>query len=589
MTRSLRPAASPRRHLPAVAAILLATALCGGLARSAAAQTTGTGGGSDLAGTAATDSTALAPSSGSLLQGGPPQAGGLGGGNNLSNTNGESMRDRIDSALGLGPPSTVEQPAVQFVPAITLLQGWTSNANSVPGASGNAAFTTQIAPSISVNADTRRVQGSFTYAPNFIIYEPSRGENTAAQNLSLHAHTTIVPDAFFVDLSGFAARQTISGGYGPSGTVVQNQSNTSQNYSFSLAPYWLRHAGDIGTVEIGGSVAETAQLVPGGTIVAPAPGLPPTSVQSYSATPTGEHIAFASGEYFGRWLSNAYLTGMQGNGNGVMSGAYRYEALYEAGYAITRRITALASIGWDDIYYGGFPPVRVNSALWNIGAQMTPNPDSQITVRYGRKDGIDAPYVAAVYQLSPRTRITANYSVTLSTDLEQLNNDLLYATTDSFGNPINSFNGQPLLAANNFLGIFTNVYKLTTGSVTGTLLLNRDTFQIGFNHQSQISLNVAEPGLVAYDSTGNYGTLSWQHDLSEVVKAQASVQYGSLEQQTGGISQTATVFAGGAQVSYAISDKLSATLQYSYTSNVYRGPFPGYNVNLILAGLHKTF
>lgn len=74
-------------------------------------------------------------------------------------------------------------------------------------------------------------------------------------------------------------------------------------------------------------------------------------------------------------------------------GGYDNTGEHEGGYAITRNITALATIGWDDLYFSGIPPVRVDEPLWNVGFQFTPNPDSSITVRYGRKDGITAAYV----------------------------------------------------------------------------------------------------------------------------------------------------------------------------------------------------
>jgi hypothetical protein len=586
-----RPLAGSR---PAAVAGLLAATLACSLATAARAQQTDQGSSGGAVGPSLGQSLGepLVPGmSGSLLQSGPAQAGGLGSSVSLPLVPGTTMRERIGAALGLQAPSTVSQPAVQFTPALSVQQGWTSNALNIPGRADDSAFTTIVTPSFALSADTARVQGNLTYAPSLFLYEPSRGQNQVAQNLSGHAHTILLPETLFLDVSAFAAQQTITGGFGPNGTVVQNRSNTAQDYSFSLSPYLQHRFGDIGTAEIGGAVMQTAQLVPGGTVIAVQPGLPPTAVPGQNATAIEEHVAFTSGEAFGRWLSSAYVSATQDSGTGVFAGAWRNTAAYEAGYAVSRRLTLLGTIGWDDLHYGGVPPVRIDTALWNVGVQLTPNPDSQIIVRYGRKDGIDAPFLAAVYVPSPRTRITANYSVTLSTDQEQLRSDLVNASTDPLGNPVDASTGQPLLAGNNFLGLLTSVYRLQVASLVGTLLLNRDTFQIGVNHQHESALNVApgSGGAGLLSLQGTYGSLSWQHDVSEVVKAGLYLQYGVSQSESGAFSQSGTVLIGSAQVSYALSPTLSTSLQYSHTQSSFRSPLPGYSVDYVLAGVRKTF
>ena len=528
---------------------------------------------------------------GSLLQSGPPQPGGSGlGGNLLPTAQGQTMSDRIAGALGLQPASVPGQPAVQLTPAIAVQQGWTNNVLDTPGIAAQSAFITSITPSIAASVDTGRVQATASYAPSLYQYEPSYGQSTVAQNLSAQAHVTLLPDSLFVNLSAFGGQQTITGGLGPTATVVPNNTNTAQDYGFSLMPYWQHRFGGFGIVEIGGTLSEDAQLIPGSVAVAPLPGLPPVNLYNQTMTSTEEHVIFTSGEDFGRWLSNVDVSTTQYGGTGVFVGAYDNTASYEAGYAITHNIMALATIGWDDLYYNGIPPIHIDQPLWNVGVQLTPNPDSSITLRYGTKDGITAAYVNGVYMPTPRLRINANYSATLSTDPQQLNNALPNASTDANGNLVNAQTGQPLLQNNNFLGMLEGVYRLDSTLLSGTLLYDRDTFQLAFNRQRETPLNtIPGGGAIMGSLLSDYGTLSWSHNISDALQSTLSVQYGVAQSSSGSTSFASTVLIGSFGLNWSISDTLHASLQYSHTDSSFGASLPAFAADLVLVGLSKSF
>lgn len=518
----------------------------------------------------------------------PPQPGGIDAGpTTLPTQSGQSLRDRLSSALGVPFASSPTTPALQFTPGIGVQQGWTSNVFATPGNTAVSAFFTNITPSIAVAADTSRVQLSANYAPNFIIYEPSRNQDTIAQNLSGQAHVTLVPDEFYVDASAFASPQSIAGGYGPPGTVVPNQATTAQSYAFSISPYYAHQFGGTGTITTGVSLSEAAQLLSSNS---------PAAFQGYNQTSTStmEFLRLASGEDFGRVLSTVNASGEQSTGTGVLANAYQYTASYQAGYAITHALVALATIGWENLHYSGFPPVNINGPLWNVGAQYTPTPTTSITVRYGRTDGINAAYVNASIAPTARTLITANYSVTLSTDVQQLQSFLPSATTDAAGNLVNAQTGLPLLQNANFMGINDGVYQLQSAVVTASLMLDRDTFQVTFNHQRQIPISSANVSTGLLAQTGTFGSVSWQHDLSRDVQTSLFVQYGTYSAYSG-TGQSSPSFVGSATVSYALSSTLHAMLQYSYTSESYGFTPTGAITSVpavtsvVLVGLQKTF
>jgi uncharacterized protein (PEP-CTERM system associated) len=513
----------------------------------------------------------------SLLQSGPPQAGG---------TRVGDLRDQIAASLGLNQTGDAGAPPIQFTPALQITQEVSSNSPPAAGLK-QTAWITLIQPSLTVSAASERVQGTLVYAPSVQIYETQANQDQVAQNLNGNAHISLLPDRLFLDLNAFAAQQAAAGATGPTNSTVLNRTNSVQTYSFSATPYLRQRLGSFGTVELGGSIGESVQNGQSVT-VATLPGLPPTVIGSQDDTSTEEHLAFTSGEDFGRTLVNSFVSATQSTGTGVLGGAHRNTASFEGGYAVTREITVLGTIGYDDILYSSAPPVRIDSALWNVGVLLVPNPDSQITLRYGRKDGVDAPFAAASYALTARTRLFANYSQQISTDQEQLSTSLANATVDTLGNAVDPSTGAPLLAASNFFGVQSAVLKFETATVGATLLLDRDSFVLSVNHSRQTPQGLAV-GNNAFSSVGTYGSLQWQHDLREDLTASFALEYGVLDMSTAALSQSSTLFTGTATLAYLITPSLSANLSYSHTDTSYRRPFPDQTGELIAVALRKTF
>ena len=527
---------------------------------------------------------------GSLLPSAPPQPGGFATSPGALPTQpGQSLTDRVAGALGKPFATSPGTPAFQVTPSIGLQQGWTSNVFSFPGLPTESAFFTSINPAINVAADTQRLQLNATYNPNLILYEPSRGQDVVAQNLTAQAHGTVVPDEFFIDLSAFAAQQSIAGGYGPPGTTLPNAATNAQDYSISLSPYWMHRFGSVGTAQVGVSVNESAMIVPSGATLATAPGIAAVAVPSQQATTFGEFINLTSGDDFGRLLSIINASGQQSYGTGVLGSGYQYSTSYQAQYAVTHAFSLLGTIGWQDLHYSGFPPVSISGLLWNVGATYAPRPDASITVRYGRTDGIDGAFVNGTYAPTARTLLTVNYSVTVSTDQQQLQAALPVATTDAAGNLVNAQTGSPLLQNNNFLGINPGVYKLESGAITASLLFDRDTFQIAGNHQRETPLSTATAGTPLASELGNFGSLTWQHTVTPAVTTSLMVQYGVSQFGFNATTLQSTVLVGSGMVTYALSSSLTTTLQYSHTTDSFHGQVPGFATDMVVAGVQKTF
>ena len=314
------------------------------------------------------------------------------------------------------------------------------------GGQTKASFITTVTPSLAVSGDSSRITGALNYSPTLYYYSSVAGQNYVGQNLGANAHITLFPDQMFLDVNGFAGTQALNAGVAPAGTVALNRQQTVQSYSFSATPYVTHRFGGWGTLQVGGTLSETTQGALSGSI----PGTGGSNNQNL--TTVQEAASFTSGENFGRFLSSVQLLAIQGSGQGAYAGSYRNTATYQAGYAITHTITALASIGYENINYGGTDPIHIQDATWSAGVKLTPNPDSTITLLYGHQDGVTAAQVNASYAPTARTHIYVNYSEGVTTSLEQLQSTLSTAQFDSQGNAFNAVTGAPLQLVNNFFG-----------------------------------------------------------------------------------------------------------------------------------------
>ena len=581
-------AAPPRVEssaLPRRAAMVVVVAATCGLAAIARAQVASdSGGGGTTTGTT-TGGTASAPAASDAAAG--------------------SLRAQVQSILpGVNQPPAgpTTTPAWTITPGISLQEEWTDNALQTPGNKVSSLITV-VQPSISINGATARLTANLYYSPSLLMYTPESSQNQIGQNLGASGLLTVAPEEFYVQATGFAAVQSLGGAVAPNGMVALNQAQQIQTYNFAVEPYLTHRFGGWGSVQVGAMASQTSAT--------PLSGGPALE----SLTTRQEFANFSSGENFGRTSHSLQLSAVQMTGTGILQGATDNTATYQVGYAITHDIIALASIGWEDINYGGGPGSPIyNDATWSVGAQLTPNPDSSIIVSYGHQQGATSASLNASYAPTASIRLFAQYAAGVTSGVQSLNTTLTGASFDANGHPINSITGQQLSATNNFFGFNPGVYLQRSLALSASWLLPRDTFQATVQQLSQTPVGNAFAGPVLASqgnialaaaiaaSSGTTGTLSWQHDLSAVTSLNAFFQYGVLNNYTplvltngvlsvgaGQQVQNATLLAFGAGVTWQMTKTLTGSLQYSYTSNDYGTGNPGVSANLVILGLQKTF
>jgi uncharacterized protein (PEP-CTERM system associated) len=511
-------------------------------------------------------------------------------------------------AQALTAPETLAPytgPAFIITPALALTQEYTDAGSYSGGGRPQAGFITNVQPSIAVQGETRRLQINLSYAPSAYIFDNGGGQDYVAQNFSGRALVTLIPQTLFVDLRAFGSVQDVFGGYGPGAAVATPTSGIQQDYSFSVSPYLVHRFGSFGTGELGVAYARTLQNsvdTPSGIATLTPFGLQPQSLTNDFAdqdlTTENVHAAFETGEDFGRYNATVLATASDYSGGGVLDDAHRDVFSIDNGYAITRSVTALALVGYEDIRYGGTDPLHINDGIWNVGVRLRPGPDSTITARYGHQDGFDSVLLDAALSPTPRTRVYISYSAGLSTEGETLQNALANADIDSLGDPVDHTTGAPLYFTNDFFGAENNLYRLRQFTASGAWLLDRDTFTLEVDHSSYDLVSSGGIGTGFGSNSGSDVSLSWSHEFTPRLQGTAYVQYGvrsfsAVAPNQAGLLATpggnAPEIAASATAAYLIGPSLTGSLQYSYQRTSQTGGGISQSQNAIILSLVKTF
>ena len=525
------------------------------------------------------------------------------------------LRPYLGTTSGLPVAGSTTGPAWQLSESLDITESFTDNATGSFGLGVGGSnkqqteFATTVAPTLVLTGDTPRVQVNASYSPVASFYAEGTSANTVTQNFNGDALATLVPDALFLDLRGYAAAQSLTRGSGPNNVVYQSPQNLSQNYTLSVSPYFQHTFGGTGTAVVGYSLGYSSNgSLPG------VPGQVASATQTQFLTPQvltlqqltasantnltsqREFASFTTGEDFGQVNVKVAVSDTQDSGNGIYSGATQQFETVDLSYAFNRFITATGEIGHENIRYNGAPPTRIDDMVWSIGGTLTPNPDSSITASYGRQYGEDSALVHAEYAATARLHFFADYTQSLTTTQQQIQNALQTTTVNSSGVLVSTTTGLPVQVFNNFFGVQNSLYRSTNLSLNAVLFYTRDSFSFSVNRQSNKTIATAPgtPDLIApgylpgSTSRGTYGSVSWSHDVNPAVSTNVFVQYGTSSSDALQNSSGDT-FVASASVTYRLSQTLSTNALYTFSKNPVSFQGQSSTQNYVLVGLHKQF
>ncbi len=510
------------------------------------------------------------------------------------------LREHLLNAYGDAPPQAgPPAPNLQFQGQIGGSEEFTSNAGGSAGASQNskADYISALSPVISIIDTSPRLQASLTYAPIGQLYAVNTRYSQIEENFTGSALATLVPGWLFLDARASIAQSAVFGGVGPSATTVLAPANRETTSSLSLSPYVARSFGGTGTAQIGaGYVYSTTEAPAYSQLPTPQgePALPGTLYgSSWLATLRG-FAKFTTGEDFGRLRNEIGTDDSLYSGSGGLSGGRRLMVTDDASYAITRLVSVLGELGYENLDYphdgyGYTGPVASG------GVKLTPSQGSALTVEYRYVDGLGAAYVLGSVQASPRIRVFGGYSQAVSTFQQDQQNTLLDSTTDGTGAQASTLQAAPLLPATNLFAANQDLSRVQRLNLSASYLGNWDTVTLSLQHEISTPLQQLLDGLASFETGGTFGSISERHDLTPTLSLSAYLQYGSSRTGPGPLGQGELVSVS-ATLNKNFSDKLSAYLRVSGYYTVAGSPYAALlsqgltgNQTNVVAGVVRRF
>lgn len=125
---------------------------------------------------------------------------------------------------------------VVVTPSVTVTETLTSN-RDLSSSDRQADLITQVSPGISLSSSRGALQGSLSYSLNGVAYARQSSANSVYHSLSGLGSFKAMDGGLGIDASASAGRQLISAFGTQSSSVVLNNGNQAQVFSYSLSPF----------------------------------------------------------------------------------------------------------------------------------------------------------------------------------------------------------------------------------------------------------------------------------------------------------------------------------------------------------------
>ena len=536
-------------------------------------------------------------------------------GTELAGPDARDLRQQLQLANGLAGTGG---PGWTILPRLELQQMFTDNVLQV-NRPRRWDLITYVSPGLSISGETQRVTMRFDYSPTIAMYARTSSQNALSHQLNGTGLITVIPNLAFVDVRAIAGVQNRNGlaggaGGGLGGTTGalnagtfngtagaaagQTRNSLTQTSSFGVSPYLMNKFGDYGTGKIGYSANYTRSAGATGFTSLPFP----TGGTNGQTMVTTEQIAnFVTGDVFGAIQNTTDLQMTQSNGSsdgtntlGLTTAlanrtftSTRQTVTNKTSYAIDRTFTVFGTIGQQNINYSGGQGQNVNGLTWDIGATVTPNAESKITLSYGKKEGALSLSADAFYTLTPRTTTTLNYSETLGTQLENVRRQLDTAKVSGTGALVDTQNNATLFANNSAGFVQPGVFRFKTLNMNLATTLDRDLISATVVLSSQ----TATGGSAATSTSSDTRTLSlqWTHQLEPTLTWSTSASHSQIVSNGGALAGTTTTTIASTGLQQSFSDTLSGSLRYSFIKRSGANQLLNLTQNMIILGISKQF
>jgi uncharacterized protein (PEP-CTERM system associated) len=430
----------------------------------------------------------------------------------------------------------------------------------------DAAAYTNLAPGLSISADTPRLQAVLTGNLNTYFYVPPSNLNQVTGSLYANGFGTIVPDALFVNLNSIVTQSSTLPGFGFQNLSRLPTNQQTQVYSTTVSPF-LRKSFD-GLVDSELRYTFSSTNFGGNTTVVTAPLVTPTALAS-STSSEGTFTA-ATGQDFSRTLSRLTIDASNFNSSSTNQNS-QFSAFDDLEYRIAPQVAALARVGYQNIQYQFARAATFVGPTWLIGGAIGTyaiggygSGPGYLALQYGRQQGVYGFTGSAQYNITPTMLLTASLVQGVSGQSQYLSNTLATSTLDPYGSIVDEYSGLPTAFYNPGLGLTNNVYRqhLLNVGVTEAIGLNHYSVYGYFANQQSLTPPVTVP-------TKSIGVnFTWGRDIRPDLNGSASLGYFNssnvITTPSGTPVSSLNTITANLGVNYSFSQNLTGSIFYSF-------------------------
>jgi hypothetical protein len=488
-------------------------------------------------------------------------------------------------------------PAYLITSYASISETLTDNVHAVH-APRDPAASTNIAPGVSISADTPRLQAVLTGNLNTALYVPSSTNlNQVYGSLYANGFGTIVPDALFVNLNSLVTQSTTLPGFGFQNLSRLPTNQQTQVYSTTVSPFF-RHSFD-GVVDTQLAYTFSSTNYGGNTTVVTSPLRTPTTLAS-STSSEGSFIA-TTGPDLTRKLSSRLTLDASNYNSGSTNQNSQASAFTDLEYRITSQIAALARVGYQNQQYQFAPAATFVGPTWLVGGVIGTysigtygSSPGYLALQYGRQQGVYGFTGSAQYNITPTMLFTASLVQGVSGQSQYLGSSFATSTLDPYGSIVDEYSGLPVTFYNSGLGLSNNVYRQHLLNFGVTETIGRDHYSLFGSYGNSQSLT---PGTTSVPTKSVGLNLSWGRDIRPDLNGYASLGYYNSSNvitptsgTTIGSQNNITAYLG---VNYTFARNLTGSILYNFTYQTNGATITGRNagivINWLTFQLSKTF
>jgi uncharacterized protein (PEP-CTERM system associated) len=470
-----------------------------------------------------------------------------------------------------GPMAVAE---IQVLPRIQARQTWTDTANLDAVGQRDGDLITTISPGVQISGSTQRIQAFIDYTLNGLIFWGTSSQSDIRHNLTAAVNTEVIRDRFFVDVRGQVNQQFQNFG----GQVSNIQANFTQNrgtvQNYAVTPRWREEVGDWATAQLSYTYNVTEQNNERDAVVN---GIG----VGFVADSTGHLARFSlrdarNGDRFG-WNWNTRYNRVERVNRFQNFDLESFDTILDLSYDLTRKITFLSSIGYEDIRDDTLVTDQKGS-VWDVGLRFTPGPRTSIEGRAGRRFNDTVFSGRASYRFSATDSITATYSEDIT--VANRNQAFIFGDREFFdadGNFIPQLPTDEVFDSDPF--ITDAAFRQKRANLNFTRQLRKTTLTTNAFWQKSIFSENAQ--------NDSYGALV--SGLYRIDGAQSAGMFITYRHNSFGFNRSDDFIAVSPNYTYTFSPNLTASARYNFTKRFSNLPGLARSTNSISIDLTAFF